>query len=109
MRRIEMIRKSTELLLLAVALIVWTSSVWAKGIEEPWSDIEARTKFLRTKHYIEVIRVHSDAYSSAKAKGGKEVPGPFPVHVILPEDYEKNVSHRYGVVYLLGGKSGWDN
>jgi len=79
------------------------------AVEEPWSEIEARTKFLRTKHYIETIRVHSDAYRSAKAKGGKEVPGPFPVHVILPEDYEKNVSHRYGVVYLLGGKSGWDN
>jgi hypothetical protein len=104
-----MIRKSIELLLLAMALIVWTSSVWAKGVEEPWSDIEARTKFLRTKHYIEVIRVHSDAYRSASAKGGKEVPGPFPVHVILPDDYEQNISRRYGVLYLLGGKSGWDN
>jgi hypothetical protein len=77
--------------------------------EEPWADIEARTKFLRTKHYIEVVRVHSDVYSSAKAKGGVQVPGPFPVHVILPEDYETNLDRRYGVVYLLGGKSGWDN
>jgi hypothetical protein len=79
------------------------------AVEEPWSEIEARTKFLRTKHYIETVRVHSDAYASAKAKGGKEVPGPFPVHVILPEDYETNVGRHYGVVYLLGGKSGWDN
>jgi hypothetical protein len=77
--------------------------------EEPWAEIEARTKFLRTKHYIEVVRVHSDAYRSAKAKGGVDVPGPFPVHVILPEDYETNLDRRYGVVYLLGGKSGWDN
>ena len=95
---------------LAVMLFLTASTIPALGaVEEPWSEIEARTKFLRTKHYIETIRVHSDAYSSAKAKGGKEVPGPFPVHVILPEDYEKNVNHRYGVVYLLGGKSGWDN
>jgi enterochelin esterase-like enzyme len=77
--------------------------------EEPWSQIEARTKFLRTRHYIEVVRVHSDAYRSARAKGGQDVPGPFPVHVILPEDYEQDVHRRYGVVYLLGGKSGWDN
>lgn len=77
--------------------------------EEPWSEIEARTKFLRTKHYIEVVRIHSEVYQSARAKGGQEVPGPFPVHVILPEDYEQNVARRYGVVYLLGGKSGWDN
>ncbi len=95
---------------LAVMFFLTATTIPALGaVEEPWSEIEARTKFLRTKHYIETIRVHSDAYSSAKAKGGKEVPGPFPVHVILPEDYEKNVSHRYGVVYLLGGKSGWDN
>ncbi len=77
--------------------------------EEPWSEIEARTKFLRTRHYIEAVRVHSDAFTSAKGKGGKDVPGPFPVHVILPDDYEKNVNRRYGVLYLLGGKSGWDN
>ena len=81
----------------------------AKPVEEPWSQIEARTKFLRTQHYIDVVRVHSDAYRSARAKGGKDVPGPFPVHVILPEDYEQNVNRRYGVVYMLGGKSGWDN
>jgi hypothetical protein len=81
----------------------------AQAKEEPWSQIEARTKFLRTQHYIETIRVHSDAYRSAKAKGGQDVAGPFPVHVVLPEDYEKNVQQRYGVVYLLGGKSGWDN
>jgi Putative esterase len=95
---------------LAVVLFLAASAIQALGAaEEPWSEIEARTKFLRTKHYIETIRVHSDAYSSAKAKGGKEVPGPFPVHVILPEDYEKDVNHRYGVIYMLGGKSGWDN
>lgn len=83
--------------------------VYAAPKEEPWSEIEARTKFLRTKHYIEVIRVHSDVFKSAKAKGGQDVPGPFPVHVILPENYEVDISRRYGVVYLLGGKSGWDN
>lgn len=77
--------------------------------EEPWSEIEARTKFLRTKHYIEVVRIHSEVFASARAKGGQEVPGPFPVHVVLPDDYEQNVARRYGVVYLLGGKSGWDN
>jgi enterochelin esterase-like enzyme len=79
------------------------------AVEEPWSEIEARTKFLRTKHYIEVVRVHSEVYKSARAKGGQEVPGPFPVHVILPDDYEKDIHRRYGVLYLLGGKSGWDN
>ena len=95
---------------LAVVVYLTVFAIPVLGaVEEPWSEIEARTKFLRTKHYIETIRVHSDTYSSAKAKGGKDVPGPFPVHVILPEDYEKNVNHRYGVVYLLGGKSGWDN
>ncbi len=77
--------------------------------EEPWSEIEARTKFLRTKHYIEQVRIYSDTFKSAPAKGGKQVPGPFPVHVILPEDYENNLGRRYGTVYLLGGKSGWDN
>lgn len=83
--------------------------VYAAPKEEPWSEIEARTKFLRTKHYIEVIRIHSDVFKSAKAKGGVDVPGPFPVHVILPENYETDINRRYGVVYLLGGKSGWDN
>lgn len=77
--------------------------------EEPWAEIEARTKFLRTKHYIEVIRVHSDVFRSAKGKGGQDIPGPFPVHVVLPENYETDINRRYGVVYLLGGKSGWDN
>ncbi|HMK35234.1 MAG TPA: alpha/beta hydrolase-fold protein [Desulfomonilaceae bacterium] len=102
---------SAKYLLTATAIIVlagWVVPAFAK-VEEPWSEIEARTKFLRTKHYIEVVRVHSDEYASAKAKGGKDVPGPFPVHVILPEDYETNVNRHYGVVYLLGGKSGWDN
>ncbi len=104
-----MIRKLIQLILVLQSVILWTMLVSAKPVEEPWSEIEARTKFLRTKHYIEVIRVHSDVYRSASAKGGKEVPGPFPVHVILPENYERNVYRRYGVLYLLGGKSGWDN
>jgi len=56
-----------------------------------------------------VVRVQSKAYTSAPAKGGQEVPGPFPVHVILPDEYWQTPSRRYGVVYLLGGKSGWDN
>jgi hypothetical protein len=89
--------------------LVFGALAFAAPKEEPWADIEARTKFLRTKHYIEAVRVHSDVYRSARAKGGQEVPGPFPVHVILPEDYEMDVQRRYGVVYLLGGKSGWDN
>jgi len=93
-----------------VALVLSGLSIPAvAAVDEPWAQIEARTKFLRTRHYIEVVRVHSSQYSSASAKGGVQVPGPFPVHVILPEDYEKNVNRRYGVVYLLGGKSGWDN
>ncbi len=92
---------------LFMAVVFLSGSASAK--EEAWSDIEARTKFLRTKHYIEQVRIYSDAYKSATAKGRKEVPGPFPVHVILPEDYEKNLHGRYGTVYLLGGKSGWDN
>ncbi len=97
-------------LLYGMAIVVLLGSiVSAAPKEEPWSEIEARTKFLRTKHYIETIRVHSDVFTSAKAKGGKDVPGPFPVHVILPDDYETNVGRHYGVVYLLGGKSGWDN
>ena len=95
--------------LLVIFLTVASVPAAPKPVEEPWSEIEARTKFLRTKHYIEVVRVHSDVYPSATAKGGKDVPGPFPVHVVLPVDYEKNVHRRYGVLYLLGGKSGWDN
>ncbi len=91
------------------ALTVTLMAVSAPAKLEPWSQIEARTKFLRTNHYIEVVRVHSDVYKSARAKGGKRVPGPFPVHVILPDGYETNLDRRYGVVYLLGGKSGWDN
>jgi len=89
-------------------LSAWIAPAMARE-EEPWAQIEARTKFLRTRHYIEAVRVHSDVYRSARAKAGEEVPGPFPVHVILPEDYEKDIHRRYGVVYLLGGKSGWDN
>lgn len=77
--------------------------------EEPWSEIEARTKFLETKHYIETIRIHSDVYKSVSCKKFGQVKGPFPVHVILPEDYETNLDRSYGVVYMLGGKSGWDN
>ncbi|MBI4961919.1 MAG: hypothetical protein HY913_01445 [Desulfomonile tiedjei] len=103
---------SPKILSLAMALFLLPVLTWvgfAAPKEEPWAEIEARTKFLRTKHYIEVVRVHSDVYPSAKAKGGVEVPGPFPVHVVLPEDYETNLDRRYGVVYLLGGKSGWDN
>lgn len=96
-------------LLAIVFAFLAVAVVWAAPKEEPWADIEARTKFLRTKHYIEVVRVQSDAFKSAGAKGGQQVQGPFPVHVVLPDDYEKNVNRRYGVVYLLGGKSGWDN
>ncbi|MEJ2718253.1 MAG: alpha/beta hydrolase-fold protein [Deltaproteobacteria bacterium] len=96
----------TALAILLASLILATS---APAKLEPWAQIEARTKFLRTKHYIEVVHVHSDVYKSARAKHGKVVPGPFPVHVILPQDYEKDLNRRYGVVYLLGGKSGWDN
>ncbi|MEW6352035.1 MAG: alpha/beta hydrolase-fold protein [Thermodesulfobacteriota bacterium] len=92
---------------LFLAVVLLTGPACAR--EEPWAEIEARTKFLRTRHYIEQVRIHSDAFKSATAKGRKEVPGPFPVHVILPEDYEKNLHRRYGTVYLLGGKSGWDN
>lgn len=92
-----------------ICVLAAASLAHAAPKEEPWADIEARTKFLRTKHYIEVVRVHSDVFKSARAKGGKDVPGPFPVHVVLPEDYEKNIHRRYGVIYLLGGKSGWDN
>jgi hypothetical protein len=96
-------------LLAIVFALMAVGVVLAAPKEEPWADIEARTKFLRTNHYIEVVRVQSDAFKSARAKGGQDVQGPFPVHVVLPDDYEKNVNRRYGVVYLLGGKSGWDN
>jgi hypothetical protein len=94
--------------ILVTALVADLPLLWARG-DEPWSEIEARTKFLRTKHYIEVVRVHSDVFASARAKGGHDVPGPFPVHVILPDNYETDIHRRYGVLYLLGGKSGWDN
>ncbi len=57
--------------------------------EEPWAEIEARTKFLRTKHYIETVRVHSDVFKSAKAKGGVDVPGPFPVPCDPPRRLRK--------------------
>lgn len=100
---------SGSTLIAGLLLAAFTIPALGAAVEEPWADIEARTKFLRTKHYIETIRVQSNAFSSARAKAGKEIPGPFPVHVILPEDYEKDVHRRYGVVYLLGGKSGWDN
>lgn len=96
------------LVAIAVTAMVAGSAGMVLSALEPWSEIEARTKFLRTKHYIEVVRVHSDVFKSAGSKQG-EVQGPFPVHVILPEDYESNLNRRYGVVYLLGGKSGWDN
>ncbi len=99
-----------RLLLCVIIAFAAADASWIMAkVEEPWSEIEARTKFLRTKHYIEVVRVQSEVYKSAKAKGGQEVPGPFPVHVILPDDYEKDIHRRYGVLYLLGGKSGWDN
>jgi len=96
------------LLCLTLVFVSADASVMAR-VEEPWSEIEARTKFLRTKHYIEVVRVHSEVFKSAKGKGGQDIPGPFPVHIILPDDYEKDIHRRYGVLYLLGGKSGWDN
>ena len=57
---------------LAVILFLTASTIPALGaVEEPWSEIEARTKFLRTKHYIETIRVHSDAYSERQGQGRK--------------------------------------
>ena len=99
-----------QLTITALLLIVLLYAGPAAAVkEEPWSEIEARTKFLRTRHYIEQVRIHSDAFKSASAKGGKMVQGPFPVHVMLPEDYKRNLGRRYGVVYMLGGKSGWDN
>ena len=100
-----------KLLTVFLTSLLFCTAIWAYAApkEEPWSEIEARTKFLRTKHYIETIRVHSDVFKTAKAKGGQDVPGPFPVHVVLPENYETDINRRYGVVYLLGGKSGWDN
>lgn len=102
--------KATKLLIQMITmLVVVASAIPASAVLEPWSKIEARTKFLRSKHYIEVVRVHSAVYKDARAKGGTRVPGPFPVHVILPTDYHVNVDRRYGVVYMLGGKSGWDN
>ncbi len=96
--------------IIAIALLIQivANVAFAAPKEEPWSEIEARTKFLRTNHYIDVVRIHSQVYKSARVKGGKEIDGPFPVHVILPDDYEKT-NRRYGVLYLLGGKSGWDN
>lgn len=102
--------RASQLLLGILSVVFTAASVPSAlaAVQEPWSEIEARTKFLRTKHYIEVVRVHSDVYRSARSKTG-EVPGPFPVHVVLPDDYETNINRRYGVVYLLGGKSGWDN
>ena len=102
-------RVGTILLAGAVILITAASVVTAAPKEEPWAEIEARTKFLRTSHSIELVRVQSKAYATASAKGGQQVPGPFPVHVVLPDDYWKDLRRRYGVVYLLGGKSGWDN
>lgn len=105
----ELMEKRITVSALAVIVVSLILATSAQAKLEPWSEIEARTKFLRTNHYIEVVRVHSDVYPSARAKRGKVVPGPFPVHVILPKDYETNVNRRYGVVYLLGGKSGWDN
>jgi hypothetical protein len=102
-------QKLLQITIMGILLLVSSVVAFAAPVDEPWSDIEARTKFLRTKHYIEVVRVHSDSYNSASAKGGVQVPGPFPVHIVLPENYETNVNRRYGVVYLLGGKSGWDN
>jgi len=101
---------SSKLLIGILSVVVVTAMVppALAAVEEPWSEIEARTKFLRTKHYIEVVRIHSNVFKSAGSKQG-EVPGPFPVHVMLPDDYETNLNRSYGVVYLLGGKSGWDN
>jgi hypothetical protein len=97
-------------LCITVVIGVLSSSVGhCAPVNEPWGEIEARTKFLRTDHYIDVVRVQSSVYQSASAKGGVRIPGPFPVHVILPKDYDKNTTRRYGAVYLLGGKSGWDN
>ncbi len=101
-------KNSTKLLPLVIACIVAATAFQAVARDEPWAQIEARTKFLRTNHHIEVVRIHSDVYKSASSKEGN-VPGPFPVHIILPSDYEKNPNRYYGVVYLLGGKSGWDN
>lgn len=106
MERAKLVLIVLTALVMSAFLVGWST---AAKVDEPWGEIEARTKFLRTKHYIEVIRVHSDVFPSARAKGGADVPGPFPVHVILPENYETDVNRRYGVVYLLGGKSGWDN
>ncbi len=93
--------------IVSVSLLAAGTPVLAKL--EPWAQIEARTKFLRTDHYIQVVRVHTDVYDSARAKDGKRDKSPFPVHVILPASYDTDMNRRYGVVYLLGGKSGWDN
>jgi hypothetical protein len=104
------VNKLQFFIVILLTILIGSSIVPAQAKEEePWSQIEARTKFLRTQHYIESVRVHSDVFRSAKAKGGQDISGPFPVHVVLPENYETDVHRRYGVVYLLGGKSGWDN
>ncbi|MFC1833418.1 alpha/beta hydrolase [Thermodesulfobacteriota bacterium] len=97
--------KFVPLLVIAIVAATWLS---ASAKLEPWPQIEARTKFLRTNHYIEVVRVHSEVYKSARSKKGQDR-SPFPVHVVLPKNYHTDTNRRYGVVYLLGGKSGWDN
>ncbi len=96
-------RRTTKFYL-GTALVIAAAWVGTAAAElEPWSQIEGRSKFLRTKHHIEVVRIKSAVYR--KSEAGL----PFPVHVMIPNDYDKDVNRRYGVVYMLGGKSGWDN
>ena len=101
-------KQAHKLMILLAIAVVAVTAMEAIAKLEPWANIEARTKFLRTNHFIEVIRIHTEVYDSARSKTGRDK-SPFPVHVILPSDYYSNLNRRYGVVYLLGGKSGWDN
>ena len=72
-----MIRKSIELLLLAMALIVWTSSVWGKGVEEPWSEL----KLVRSSYAPSTISKSSASIPTHIAvrvqKGAKRCPALF--------------------------------
>jgi len=67
----------------------------AFSYEEPWSQIEARTKPITAKRKIDSKRIKSvhKKYS-------------IPFKVILPQDYEINSTKKYGVVLLLCGASG---
>lgn len=77
---------------MSIAFLSSASSAFA--YEEPWDQVEAKTK-LKANRRVDYKRIKSTNMKYS-----------VPFKVILPSDYDSNPARRYGVVLMLCGASG---